>query len=205
MDAPAVVAVSSLNEFFRDHLRNAAGRQQLTLADDTECYLVNLLASYARTDVLFDNDGGALRTPLLAALLSRALASTSGAQRERGLQRLGDVALFWAGFFAHGFARRLVDVDYYIAMGGHAYESLADGAGTPGLTPIRPVFAELAAKFVDVVDALSDLAEQSRPASTDDPLRFYEIWQKTGSRRAHDKLVSFGIVPVRGGSPHARH
>ena len=205
MDAPAVVTVSNLSEFFREHLRDAAGRQHLTLGGHTECYLVNLLASYSRTDVLFDNEGGALRTPLLAALLSRALSSSSGAERERRLQRLGDVALFWAGFFAHGFARRLVDVDYYVAMGGHAYESLADRAATPGLTSIRPVFAELAAKFVAVVDALNELAEQSRPASADDPLRYYEIWQKTGSQRAHDKLRSFGIVPVRGGSPHCRH
>ncbi len=205
MDAPAVVAVSSLNDFFRDNLRDAAGRQHLTLGGHTECYLVNLLASYARTDMLFDNEGGNLRTPLLAALLSRALSSSSSTERERRVQRLGDVALFWAGFFAHGFERRLVDVDYYIAMGGHAYESLADGAGTPGLTPIRPVFAELATKFVAVVDALSEMAEQARPASADDPLRFYEIWHKTGSPRAHAKLRSFGIVPVRGGSPHARH
>ena len=32
MDAPAVVAVSSLREFFREHLRDAAERQHLTQA-----------------------------------------------------------------------------------------------------------------------------------------------------------------------------
>ena len=206
MSEPAVLQVASLAEFFRNHLRETADRQHLSLADPTECYLVNLLSSYARTEALFDSDAdGALRTPRLAALLGRALDSASGAERERRLQRLGDVALFWAGFFAHGFARRLVDVDYYVAMGGRAYESLADGAGTPGLTPIRPVFAELARKFVAVVDALNELAEQARPTSTDDLLRYYEIWQKTGSRRAHGKLTERGITPVAGGSLLARH
>ena len=41
-------------------------------------------------------------------------------------QRLGDVSLFIAGFFARSFARKLIDVDYHIAMGGNAYSSLAD-------------------------------------------------------------------------------
>ncbi len=205
MDEPALVAVSSLSEFFREQLRGASERQHLRLTGHTECYVVNLLACYGRTEALFEQRDGALRAPLLAALLARALHSATGAERERRLQRLGDVALFWAGFFAHGFARKLVDVDYYIAMGGHAYESLAEAAGTPGLAGIRPVFAELALKFVAIVDALHALADQARPASADDPMRYYEIWTKTGSRHAHDRLVGMGITPVRGGSPRARH
>jgi len=205
MDVPAVLAVSNLTEFFRDQLQDATDRRHLKLGPHTQCYLVNLLAGYARTEALFEHDGKSLRTPMLAALLTRALSSATSAERERTLKRLADVALFWAGFYAHGFARRLVDVDYYVTMGGNAYESLADNAGTPGLTPIRPVFAELGAKFVAVVDALNELADQARPAHPDDLMRYYEIWQKTGSRRAHDKLVGFGISPVRAGSPRARH
>ena len=52
------------------------------------------------------------------------------AERERGLQRLGDVSLFVAGFFAHSFARKLIDIDYHIAMGGQAYGTLALGLAT---------------------------------------------------------------------------
>ena len=206
MAEPAVVEVTNLTEFFQAGLKEAARAQQLQLSTDTECYLVNLLSRYAHTEALFEAEpGGNLRTPLLAALLSRALSCTRGSERERTLQRLGDVALFWAGFFAHGFARKLVDVDYYVAMGGRAYGSLADDAHTPGLAPVRPVFAELAAKFVTVVDALNELAEPSRVPSSDDLLRYYEIWQKTGSRRARGKLVALGIVPIAGTFGLAAH
>ena len=207
MPAAEVLTVTNLSEYFRTALKAAAGAQDLSLSDGTECYLVNLLSRYARTEELFERapEGGGLKTPLLAALMSRALSSTVEAERERRLQRLGDIALFWAGFFAHGFARRLIDVDYYIAMGGRAYGSLADGAHTPGLEGVRPVFAELAAKFVAVVDALNELADGARPLSMDDLLRYYEIWQKTGSRRAHAKLTGFGITPFAAGGRLAPH
>jgi hypothetical protein len=60
-------------------------------------------------------------------MLSDALEAPSAVERERGLQRLGDVSLFIAGFFAHSFARKLIDIDYHIAMGGRAYGTLACG------------------------------------------------------------------------------
>jgi len=41
------------------------------------------------------------------------------------LQRLGDVSLFIAGFFARSFARKLIDIDYHIAM-GQRLQLLAD-------------------------------------------------------------------------------
>ncbi len=53
-----------------------------------------------------------------------------GAERERAAARLCSVSamfrLFVAGFFARSFARKLIDIDYHIAMGGNAYSSLAD-------------------------------------------------------------------------------
>ena len=64
--------------------------------------------------------------PPLVSLFGAAVEADTPAERERALQRLGDVSLFIAGFFAHGFARRLVDIDYHIAMGGRAYGTLAE-------------------------------------------------------------------------------
>ena len=60
-------------------------------------------------------------------MLGRSARGTDApSERNRALQRLGDVSLFIAGFFAGSFARKLVDIDYHIAMGGRAYGSLAD-------------------------------------------------------------------------------
>jgi hypothetical protein len=110
---------------------------------------------------------------------------------------MGDVSLFMAGFFAHSFARKLVDVDYHIAMGGRAYSCLSDsmrGRARGGV--LAAVFAELAAKFQRLVDVLNDVAEMARPSTDQDVLRLYEIWLKTGSPRAQTLLSQMGVVPI---------
>ena len=56
-----------------------------------------------------------------------------------------------------------------------------------------------------LADVLADLAERCHRSSPDDILRYYEIWQKTGSRRAHAKLAASGIAPVRGAAPGTAH
>ena len=75
--------------------------------------------------------------------------------RQRGLQRLGDVSLFIAGFFARSFARKLIDIDYHIAMGGNAYSSLADTLQRSASGRcVAAIYAQLAQKFQGLVDAL---------------------------------------------------
>ena len=54
-------------------------------------------------------------------MYSDALEEESGEARNQILRRLGDVALFISGVFSRSLKRRVVDVDYYIAMGGGAY------------------------------------------------------------------------------------
>ena len=60
------------------------------------------------------------------------------------LQRLGDVALFVAGFLAGSFARRPVDIDYHIATGGRALPARLRRAPYRGPQRVLGgVFAEL--------------------------------------------------------------
>mgnify|MGYP002137355912 CR=1 FL=1 len=41
------------------------------------------------------------------------------------MRAMGDFSLYIAGFFSDSLKRKLVDVDYYIGMGGAAYENAA--------------------------------------------------------------------------------
>ena len=122
-------------------------------------------------------------------MLADAGAAATREESLRALQRVGDVSLFMAGFFAQSFARRLVDVDYHIAMGGRAYGTLADNCRTGARgRALGAVFAELARKFQRLVDALNDVSEMAHRHDHRDVLRQYEIWLKTGSPRAHGIL-----------------
>jgi len=195
-DGPTI-DVRTLHEFFRDSVRAALERQRVGVEDHTEHYVVNLLTMFARSEALFEPTPDGPRLKPLALMLADAGTAPTRAERLRTLQRLGDVSLFIAGFFAQSFARRLVDIDYHIAMGGRAYGTLADTcrSGARGRA-LAAVFAELAQKFQRVVDALNDVSEMAQRHDQRDVLRQYEIWLKTGSPRAHGILRSLGVEPT---------
>ena len=138
-------------------------------------------------------------------MLSEALEAPSAEHRNRGLQRLGDVSLFVAGFFAQSFARKLIDIDYHIAMGCRAYGTLSETLSRGRGRVLGNVFAELAEKFQPLVDALNEVSETSYSHSDKDILRLYEIWLKTGSRRSYGLLKRLGVDPTNAGGTAFAH
>jgi hypothetical protein len=171
-------------EFFRLQVDAAMRRQRLHASQWTVYYIVNLLASFVtRTGA----DGADDETPL-GVRLARALAVDDGQSRE-DLRRIADQSLFVAGFFGDSLQRRLVDVDYYISLGGFAYGRLA----ARDVDAFADVFGELAEKFVPVVDVLSEISDRSR-SSNRDLLRVYERWLRTGSRRDRNLLSERGLT-----------
>ena len=204
--AKRVLPVSNLREFFKDTLHEALLRQHLAVEDQTEHYVVNLLTLFARSEALYEMTPEGLRLKPLVAMLCEALEAPAGTQnRNRTLQRLGDVSLFVAGFFARGFARKLIDIDYHIAMGGCAYGTLAQTTSHGRGRVLAGVFAELSEKFQPMVDALNEVSEMSYVHSDADILRLYEIWMKTGSPRAHGLLSRLGVQPVKQGGFSRAH
>lgn len=173
-------------EYFKELVSSALARQHLQAADLTEYYLVNLLCQYVRLDGLAETEHG----EPLAVRLARALQSDGSEQRAR-LRSLGDFSLFMTGFFSESFARRVVDVDYYVSMGEYAYGSLSRRE----VDAFSEVFAELARKFVGFTDVLADISERTALARHTDLLRLYEKWLRTGSDRDGQRLIERGIVP----------
>ena len=49
-----------------------------------------------------------------------------------------------------------------------------------------------------MVDVLNEVADGARENSDVDLLRAYEVWMKTGSRRAQALLRQAGVEPVHG-------
>jgi hypothetical protein len=198
-EAAQVLPVSSLTEYFRDSLHSALQKQQLAVGDHTQHYVVNVLTLFARSEALFEQTADGWRLKPLAGMLSEALAAPSLAERQRGLQRLGDVSLFIAGFFARSFARKLVNIDYHISLGAQAYSTLADTDRSRRGAVLGRVFAELAGKFQPLVDALNEISESSCSQSNRDVLRLYEVWIRTGSRRSWRMLRELGVLPAPAG------
>ncbi len=195
----AIQPVANLKEFFKDALHDALSNQHVAVEGETEHYVVNVLTMFADADALYERgpqDASRTRLKPLVVMLGEALEAPTHEARCRGLQRLGDVSLFIAGFFSAGFARKLVDIDYHVAMGGRAYGTLAESVPAARNRTMRQVFGELALKFQPMVDALNEISESAYQHSAQDRLRLYELWVKTGSERSRRILRKLGIEPA---------
>ena len=180
-------------EFFREQLGKAMEHQRVSTSAFTEYYLVNLLAACVRGDHLPAAEPGYDEMPL-ALLYARALDS-SHFERARLLRAMGDMALFVSGFFADSLGRKRVDLGYYRCMGGYAYARLSQEEDALGL--LQSVFSELAGRFIQFADVLSEVSETSHLTSNVSVVRLYERWLQTGSARAATLLAEKGIAPVR--------
>ena len=200
-----VLPVANLREFFKDALHGALEKRHLAVEDQTEHYVVNVLTLFSRSEELYDSTAEGRRLKPLVVMLSEALEARSEGDRNRGLQRLGDVSLFVAGFFAQSFARKLIDIDYHIAMGGRAYAALAEAMSRGKGRVLGQVFAELANNFQPMVDALNEVSETSYTHSDKDILRLYEVWLKTGSKRCYEILKRLGVEPTAAGGTAFAH
>jgi hypothetical protein len=182
----AVFRRESAVEYFKELVDGALSHQGLATQELTAFYVVQLLTSFLQRPASGDD---ADETPL-GFRLARALES-GGIRQRSSLKHIGDVALFVSGFFSDSLNRKLVDVDYYVSIGGCAYSALS----RIETDTFSPVFAELGTKFVGFVDVLSEVSERTSCTSNVDLLRLYEKWLRTGSRRSGQLLVERGVVP----------
>jgi|SRR5579871_6837232 len=175
----------TVHEFFYEAVSSAMRNQGLDANALTEFYLVNLLADYAR--------GSLDDAPL--ALRLREAACALPEERVRHLREVGDHSLYVSGFFPDSLHRGLVDVDYYIQIGGTAYGQLARMGAVGNL---GEVYEELAAKFARFVDVLAEVSSQTAVGNARDIVQLYERWLRTRSQWLERKLRAQGLIPPKG-------
>jgi hypothetical protein len=148
------------------------------------------LSRFSKTDSLFLKQEEAA----LCQLLERALDS-HGTARITLLQRLGDIALYFAGYFPESLSRKLIDLNYYIQMGGTAYSSVSHLLPHPLQ---QELYSELAHGFSAWVDVLSEISANSQIHREQDLIKLYESWLQSGSRVALKLLHQKGLIPHEG-------
>lgn len=137
-------------ELWQALVREGSGRCGRQLGESQESYLVFVLLRHQRD----------------AHLLARAQAlewlhaqSQVGSLRADALRDVGDRCLLIAGLYPE-FARRRVDVDYFVELGRGAYRGVAD-ASRAGYAAL---FAQLAETYRDLVQTLQGIREPPAPA-----------------------------------------
>jgi hypothetical protein len=192
-----VMPVHNLCDYFRQSIDTVIEQQGVSLDPHATHYVVNMMTLFSRSENFYEDDGEIYGIKPLALMLADAADAPSAEHRSQVLQRIGDVALFISGFFVESLANKAVDIDYYIHMGENAYGSLSEESrGTVRGNAFAHIFRELACKFQVLTDVLNEVRDGPCPDSDLNVLRTYEIWLKTGSKRAEKLLRQQGVVPI---------
>ena len=182
----------SLGEFFREEITDARDGLGIELEECVEYYLVNLLCNYSTSS----------ERPLpgdepLAFLYKRAIEAQDTIDRIQHLRDLGDLALYSAGFFAENIQSSMVDVDYYVSMGGNAYSGLANlVGGRRNGEGMALMYNSLGSEFPVLVGLLNYVEERYLASGGDQKnlMKLYSRWLKTGHPRLYKLLLEQGFV-----------
>jgi len=189
----------SPKDFFKEAVREAFSNRKLEAFPMAEDYLVNVLEHYVVAAHLHDTEGtdeqGQKKPTTLAETLLIA-AQSSHATKVDMLKKLGDRTLYVCGFFSDSFQRKVIDLDYCADMGGTAYRILAQSTKEDTVSQVYSLYSK---KFLVFVDVLNYISEKSQLQSSNNVLRIYDRYVKTGSELAREKLSKLGIVPISRG------
>lgn len=185
-------------EFFHDLVKDGVRKKNIKPIPQVINYLVNLLVNFVKADQLYKEDENGKRSKeTLAEIYLRALNTEKGKEKIELFKKLGDTSLYISGFFGDSLSRKIVDLDYYIAMGEIAYKNLGVFV-TNNLS--RNVYKNMSYHFPIYVDVLTYVSQKSMIQNNRNLLRLYERYIKTGSELARDQLIEQGILPISSNS-----
>ena len=189
---------SSLADYFTERLSELARERTPPPLEDTCCYLGAMLGRFGRSEGFFSFEAGRMTLRPLARLYGDALEARDEPERCLLLQQLGDMALFMGALFPRRYARHGIRRDYFVGMGGSAYDYLADNARRG-----RHVFSELAGAFGDMLEMVEEAcAEETSEMSEEEVLALYRRWLAERDTVSERRLKALGIDVENGAHLH---
>lgn len=183
------------SDFFHELVEDAFTSRKIRTDLVTKNYIVNLLEFYLSAENLFEkekfDEEGRRKPQTLAEIYLTAVNSELKLKIDL-LKKLGDRALYISGFFGDSFSRKLVDVDYYVNMGGNAYYQLS--SSLENRDPLKKVYSQFSKHFSDYVEVLTYISHKSMVSNNQSLLKLYDNYLRTGSELAKEKLLEMGIV-----------
>ncbi len=198
-DVPTEIT-QGLYNFFQGEIARLSAELGNPAPADTQVYLAGVLSRFTNTNALFQNTDKGLDEEPLAFMLKRAMESADD-DRVRVMKHLGDVALYKSGFFADRIERQGLDLEYYINMGGMAYQNvsvLSSQRNAGGV--FKALYADLSTHFADLVHVITEFFLRSQLASPAGIMKLYKRWERTGSNQAARLLTNAGVILTPSGT-----
>ena len=187
----------TLADYFRERLHVSSEQLDPPPHEDTRWYVGGMLARFGDTNQLYSYEGGTMTIRSLAMLYKDAHEAGSARERCLILRQLGDLALFMGALFPENYARRGIHQDYFIGMGGGAYDYLSENAPQN-----RHIFSELAAAFTRMLALIADACSRQRVFDAADVLQLYQRWRQSRDHRLEQQLRALGIDLSGGDGVH---
>ncbi len=190
--------VGNMRDYFRETLQHSLKHRNLQLSELGQVYVVNLLTEFARSEQVFaGTDHG--DKPVLVELMARA-KDAEPAEAVRLYKHMGDSSLYLSGFFPGAIERGATSVDYWVSMGGSAYDAVARLV-RPTAASSSALFAELAERFGELVDLLCAMSlhgDKTRKLADHDVLGLVDRYRRAShpgeQREVLDTLKRQGVV-----------
>ena len=179
--------------FFSELLDAAIRNQHLDISDSAKVYLIDLLSRNAVNNELILKDPKCPYADKPISIVFQQSLAEPITQRREMLKYVGDYSLYIGGYFNESLNRKIIDVGYYIAIGGQAFGNLSNIAGS---SQFSSLYYELFIKFSSLVDVLIEVSFDTFMTKATDILRLYDRWIQTGSKVLERKLIEKGIITV---------
>ncbi len=178
-----------LAHYFKTRLEDHSNLLNLQIQTDTLWYIGSLLARFGSSEQLYSYADKRLHTRPLALLYKDAMEAPELRQRCLFLRQLGDLALFIGGLYPESYAKHGINKDYFVGMGGGAYDFLADNA-----RELQHVFGELAANITQLLTLVANACAKESTFDASDILALYSRYAATGDEQAKQQLARLGIA-----------
>ncbi len=192
-----VVLVGNMREYFRETLQQSLKHRGVQLSELGQVYVVNLLTEFARSEHVFAGTDRGDR-PVLVEMMARA-QECEPQEAVRLYKHMGDSSLYLSGFFP-GAVEKKVSVDYYVSMGGSAYDAVARLV-RPTAASSSALFSELAERFGELVELLCAMSlhgDKTRKLGDHEVLGLVERYKNAThpaeQREVADTLKRQGVV-----------
>jgi hypothetical protein len=175
--------LESPQSYFTEVVTTAIQKRKFEAPPEASQYLITLLNAYLA------NVNFTLNSTLAEALMQAHQAEKN--VKIELLKRLGDTSLYISGFFGDSLRRKIIDIDYYADIGGIAYANLAAEIESDSKAEI---FRDISGRFLEYVDLLTYISQNTLVQSNQDLLRLYERYILTGSELAREQLIEKGLL-----------
>ena len=178
----------TLADYFRKRLIETSEQLTPPPHEDTLWYTGSMLARFGRSREVFSFESGEVTLRPLAMLYQDAHEAMDERERCLILRQLGDLALFLGALFPENYQRRGIGKDYFVGMGGGAYDYLSENANSH-----RHVFQELANTFTRMLELIASVCARQNCFDSRDIINLYRRWQQTGNPAIASQLQAMGI------------